>query len=280
MSLPDFGATDDQRRMARLYALIHRGNPGDIDFYREICAGAPRVLELGCGEGRILAPLLDAHPEAEIWGLDLDPGALAEAAQRPQLQRAAATGRGGLVAGDMRSFTLPGLFDVIIIPYNGLYTLGDLDGVRGCLRSAAKHLAPGGRLIFDGYAVDDDAAEAELWVDPPDPAEAQGDPWCEGGYSYLITVLDLEQRVDVYEQEQAVGLPRRIDALYRFVIRSATGGDPEIIEQRVDHHFITPGMVPRLMMDAGLTLDHVWGDFDRRPLTEDDERLVVQASRA
>lgn len=269
-------ATAAQRQAARLYALIHRGNPGDVEFYVDACAGARRVLELGCGEGRVLEALL-AGTEAALVGLDLDAGALAEALERPSVAEASASGRLTLQQGDMRQLDLEGAFDRIIIPYNGLYTLQSLEGVRRCLSAAAAHLSPGGLLIFDGYAVDDDAADAELFVDPPDPADAEEDPWCAGGYEYLITVLDQTQRVDVYEREEAVGAPRRLNAHYRFVIYRDLDGEPEIVEQAIGHHFITPGMVPPLLEAAGLKLDGLWGDFDRRPFTEEDERLLVQA---
>ena len=33
--------------LARLYAMLHRGTPGDRAFYREVCRGATTVLELG-----------------------------------------------------------------------------------------------------------------------------------------------------------------------------------------------------------------------------------------
>ncbi|MFN3199141.1 MAG: class I SAM-dependent methyltransferase [Bradymonadia bacterium] len=277
-------ATEESRRMARLYALIHRGNPGDVECYVAACDGATRVLELGCGEGRVLEALVTHHPSLEISGLDLDPGALAEACTREPLAQAMEAGRVQLHQADMRDFELEGSFDRIIIPYNGLYTLGSLDGVRQCLATAARHLTPDGALIFDGYAVDDDAADAELWVDPPDPNEVAEDPWCEGGFSYLITVLDLQQRVDVYEREIAVGEPRRLNVRYRFVIRSGSPfepptGEPEVIEQVVGHHFITPGMVPALIRDAGLKLVSMWGEFDGRPFDDESERLVVTARK-
>jgi hypothetical protein len=42
---------------AQLYAAVHDGNPGDVAFYRERCADARAVLELGCGDARVLAEL-------------------------------------------------------------------------------------------------------------------------------------------------------------------------------------------------------------------------------
>ena len=40
---------------AHLYAAVHDGNAGDVEFYRQRCAGAESVLELGCGDARVLA---------------------------------------------------------------------------------------------------------------------------------------------------------------------------------------------------------------------------------
>ena len=63
------------RGPAELYARLHRGNPGDLDFYRRACAGASSVLELGCGHGRVLRAI--ATPETHLVGVDLDPELLA-----------------------------------------------------------------------------------------------------------------------------------------------------------------------------------------------------------
>ena len=44
---------------ARLYVAVHEGNPGDVAFYRRCCADAGSVLELGCGDARVLAELAE-----------------------------------------------------------------------------------------------------------------------------------------------------------------------------------------------------------------------------
>ena len=67
-------------------------------------AGAgPRVLDVGCGAGRDMA-WLEAH-RAQVTGIDLSPGMLAEAKSRV---------RGALLEMDMRSLDFPdGSFDVV-----------------------------------------------------------------------------------------------------------------------------------------------------------------------
>ena len=59
---------EDEQSLPRLYAPLHSGNEGDEDFCRAVCAGAHRVLELGCGSGRILAALSDQV--TELFGVD------------------------------------------------------------------------------------------------------------------------------------------------------------------------------------------------------------------
>jgi tRNA G46 methylase TrmB len=49
---------------AELYRLTHRGNPGDVGFYRKLCSGVQSVLELGCGYGRLLAALAQPQPSS------------------------------------------------------------------------------------------------------------------------------------------------------------------------------------------------------------------------
>ena len=56
-----------------LYALLHRGTPGDEAFYVEHCRGQ-RVLELGAGYGRLMPALADVA--SEYVGLERDPGML------------------------------------------------------------------------------------------------------------------------------------------------------------------------------------------------------------
>ncbi len=54
---------------ARLYELLHVGNPGDVEFYVQQSEGASSVLELGAGFGRILSQL--THLPRAV-GLDID----------------------------------------------------------------------------------------------------------------------------------------------------------------------------------------------------------------
>ncbi len=131
---------------ARLYDRLFPGGEQAVDFYRaEADRQGGRVLELGCGTGHKLIPIAsDGHP---CMGLELSPHMLAEARRK-------ADERGvkvDWVQGDMRGFDLGQRFDLVLIAANSLLHLHEAEDVVDCLRSVRRHLAPGGRLVFDVF---------------------------------------------------------------------------------------------------------------------------------
>src|SRR5215472_7901136 len=101
------------------------------------------VLELACGSGRLTIPI--AQSGVEIVGADSSLSML-EAA------RAKAAAAGVTVkffAADMRDFKLLPLYSRIILAGNSLQHLLTPHDLRRCLACARRHLAPGGRLVFD-----------------------------------------------------------------------------------------------------------------------------------
>jgi len=118
----------------------------DAAFYvaRALEARGP-VLEAGCGTGRILAAI--AHAGVDITGLDASPAML-------ELCRARLCAEGlsaETALGDMRRFNLPRKFALIMIPFRPFQHLLDPPDQIACLESVLRHLAPGGRFIFDVF---------------------------------------------------------------------------------------------------------------------------------
>ncbi len=233
---------------ADLYRLVHRGNAGDLAFYRRLCRGAGRVLELGCGAGRIAGPI--AADGADVVGIEPHPG-----------MRAACAGF-EVRDGDMRSFAIEGRrFDRVIVPYTGLYCLPDDDAVLDCFRCVARHLAPGGRFAFDGYL-----------VHPELPAGGDEPEW-------LTTVYDDDDdRIDIFESGEHFPESRRFAVTYDHELHGS--GPSRRTSYTLDHHYLVAGEVPAMLDSAGLALAHLFGDFDESPFIEETaERLVVVARR-
>src|SRR2546425_573503 len=85
----------------------------DHEFYlaRVRAAGGP-VLDLCCGTGRLLLPMLETG--ADVDGVDLHPGMLARARARAAAQGFHPT----LLAADMADFTMPRRYASVFIPFN------------------------------------------------------------------------------------------------------------------------------------------------------------------
>ncbi|MGE5281893.1 MAG: class I SAM-dependent methyltransferase [Chloroflexota bacterium] len=148
----------------------------DLELWGELAAerGGP-VLELGCGTGRVGVWL--ARRGHRVVGLDVDPRFAAELERRATGLPAAAR------VGDAVDFALDEAFGAVLAPMQLVQLLDGAGERAGCLRSAARHLQPGGLLalaVVEGLAADyagepasalPDAREVEGWVHSSLPLE-------------------------------------------------------------------------------------------------------------
>ncbi|HRI07753.1 MAG TPA: class I SAM-dependent methyltransferase [Nannocystaceae bacterium] len=242
-----------------LYALLHVGNAGDLDFYREACADAQTVLELGCGHGRVLRALASAGKR--IAGLEIDPGLLALGERLCQRLRPAEAASIELHRGDMRDFDLGARFDRIIIPYSGLYCLESADDRRRCLTAIRRHLAPGGAVLFDIYFAD------------PVHDDLVGAGPSEDGPTRMATLRWQGRTWEVFERSRWESAGQRVDIVYEH--RPQGGGAPVVTA--LTHHYLLQGELLPLFANAGLRLDTLHGDFHGGPIDEESELLVGRA---
>lgn len=113
----------------------------DVPFWRRLAQQVDgAVLELGCGTGRILAPL--ARAGVTVVGLDRS---------EPMLARARRRARGArLVRGDIRALPFaPRSFAMVLAPYGMLQALTRERDLAATLQSVAGMLPPGGLLGID-----------------------------------------------------------------------------------------------------------------------------------
>lgn len=117
----------------------------DIDYYRRLCLHrGGRTLELGCGTGRILLPLLQSG--VDIIGVDQSPGMLAQLlkdAQELNLQPE-------IMLGTLASFTTPPCHTVLA-PYSVVTYLTDMEQLLVFFRRALRALDASGLLVVDTF---------------------------------------------------------------------------------------------------------------------------------
>lgn len=120
----------------------------DVPFWRGLAQRVGgRVLELGCGTGRVLVPL--ARAGVPIVGVDRSAPMLARARRR--LRRLPRSARAALVRADIRHLPFRGgePFPLVMAPYGILQSLVRERDLTATLASVAGVMAPGGVFGID-----------------------------------------------------------------------------------------------------------------------------------
>ncbi len=222
------------------------------------------VLELGCGTGRILLRLAEAG--YRVCGLDLSPHMLARCREKLSHLPAEVQGRVRLVAGDMTAFDVGEQFALIVIPFRPFQHLLEVEDQLACLQNARRHLAPGGRLVFDLFQTD-----ARRMHDPcflqerPVPGE-----------------VTLEDGRIVRVHERTIAFHRAIqcnDVELTYYVTHADGRVERLANPfRIRYFFRYE--VEHLLARAGFCVAELFGDFTRAALRDDSPEMIFVAEAA
>ncbi|HET6283910.1 MAG TPA: class I SAM-dependent methyltransferase [Polyangia bacterium] len=249
---------------AALYDWEYRRRRDDVAFYRTLAGErSGPVLDLGCGTGRLLVPLLrDGHV---VIGIDRSWAMLARAAQRLGRTSAATRARALLLRADLRQFALRRRATFAVAAFHSvqhLITDGDL---RRFLRAARAALVPGGWLAFDLFA--------------PDQRFLQRDSkrrWDRTVFRHPALgtrfVYTMSPRFD----------PARRTLLMRMYYQPVDGrGRANGRERtvRLCHRLLSPPEVEALLKRAGFSLISRWSGFDGRPADDESEQQIFLARR-
>ena len=251
-------------QLARLYDAF--AFDADLPLYRELAlAQGGRVLEVACGSGRLLVPLVQAG--CAVTGIDISPHMLA--LTRDKLHAVPRrSGTAELIQADMRTFAVPGgagRFDLAIIAVKSFAYLTERADQLRCLERVAAHLRPGGLLAIDLLHPRPEWVGAPIgWLrdDLLQAAVADGTTvW----RTESVTSTDLARQVrtirSVYEVLDAAGRPlakRFVEWPYRFTYRF-----------EAEH----------LLERAGLQVEAVYGGYAREPLDSASTTMLFLARR-
>jgi ubiquinone/menaquinone biosynthesis C-methylase UbiE len=119
----------------------------DVPFWRQLARRAPgRLLELGCGTGRVSLPL--ARSRVDLVGIDRSAAMLARA--RARSRRARLGSRLRFVRGDIRALPFaPASFGAVIAPYGILQSLLNDRDLTAALDSIARVVTRRGIFAMD-----------------------------------------------------------------------------------------------------------------------------------
>lgn len=252
---------------AELYDWEYRRRRADVRFYQTLAdeRGGP-ILDVGCGTGRLLLPLLRAGHQ--VVGVDLAPAMLARAAARVARLSAAHRRRALLLRGDLRGLPCGPRFAFAVAAFHTVQHCESNADLLRFFRSAAASLQPGGWLAFDTFA--------------PDPRFLER----RGPSGHTRFRDPRTARPTIYSESHVVepGPDGPILAM-TFHYRPVDAADRPRGRARhlsLRHRLLQPVEIQTLLREAGLAPIASWGGFDGRPLIASDrqtEQHVYLAQR-
>ncbi len=250
---------DPYSELPELYDLEHADFADDIDFYLQFATviGDP-ILELGCGTGRILAPLAGAGHR--LTGVDRSAAMLERA--RKALSDATVQDRVILHEASMTEAEQApgGPFGLVIFSLSGLMHLPSPAEQRAALIAARRALDPRGMVVID---VLNPGAELLATFDGRVLHEGR---WERDDGSLVSrfsarTHIPAEQRIETelwYDIVDASGAVKRVRTQFpmRYLVRSE---------------------IELLLEITGFVEWQLYGSYELDPYDDDSERLIVTA---
>ena len=228
--------------IASIYDPWSRSVTEDVDFYVEhaLASGGP-VVELAVGTGRIAIPV--ARAGIDVIGVDSSPGMLAIA--RAAAEEAGVADRLDLRVGDLREPPVSERVPLVLCPFRTLLHMETEDEKLRALRAARALLEPGGSFVFDVFAPSREDIE-----------ETNG--------------LWLEREPGIFERADW-------DEASRTLSLSVRSDDGSAITFGL--HWLSTPEWSRLLDEAGLDIEAVYGWFDGRPQGGEEDMVFVTHRR-
>ncbi len=205
-----------------------------VAFLAELAGDGP-ALELAIGTGRVAIPL--AERGVSVTGVELSQPMVDQLHRKmPDLP---------VVVGDLATSKVPGEFSLVYLVWNGIGNLRTQAEQVACFRNAARHLAPGGRLVI------------ELWI----PGIRRFPP---GQDAVPFHIGERHVGFDTYDMATQQGTSHH----YR------RHPDGTITYGASNFRYIWPAECDLMAQLAGMTLERRLADWNGAPFTGDSESHV------
>ena len=268
LARPDRSNMSDLYRHPEEYDLEHLGDSEDVEFYVSLVRRLqPRkVLELGCGTGRITLPLAEqgAQLAFDVTGLDSQAEMLETAKKRQLEAPPEVRERLRLIQGDMRTWHSESAFDLIVIPCSSISHLLTLQDQLTVWNQCRRNLRPGGRFVVE-ITMPNMATFADSFNVPP----------------RALVEID----VDKSDESDGVRFIRRKTSRYlsheqcaqtRFLYEKYQNG--RAIDGYIDDfagHVFFPRELQLLFLHTGFEVEQTLGDYRGRPLKPNSPLIIM-----
>lgn len=238
--MKDFDPASFGRYFAAGYDDHERDDtPVTVDVLAGLAPPGGRVLELAVGTGRIALPL--AAKGFDVTGVDLAPEMLDVLRAKPGADAVTA------VLGDLTEVPVEGAFDLVYCVFNSLTNVADQDAQVRAFVNVASHLTPGGRFVVDGFL------------------PTRNYRWPE---DQRVAVEVVEPEYVQFELERHDPSRQRIEKTHLAITPDGPRFHPTV------HRYVWPSELDLMARVAGLTLEHRWTDWYRRPFGPDSGDYV------
>ena len=239
----------------------------DVPFWQRLAAPVEgRILELGCGTGRVTFPL--ARDGAHIVGIDRSAEMLARAVTRKRRTRRPMDVK--LVRGDIRHLPFPDrLFPLVMAPYGILQSLLRERDLAETLSAVARVLTPDG--VFGLELV----ADLPSWEEYKKRVSLRGKRVGGAHVSLIESVRqDRAKRLTIFEQEFIEKSPST---------RAARSGQARRTRRRtftLTFRTLSVAQMVTRLEQAGFTVSALLGDYQGGPWDPRADVWIIVARKA
>jgi len=248
---------DFRMDVAKYYDYDPRPKP-DIAFYRaQIPSAESTVLELGCGTGRVLIPLI-SHC-SYIHGIDSSDAMLQIC--RGKLQAARTPKARAIVQpGDITQLSLGRTFDLIIAPFHVFQVMITDEEVAGFFQTVRRHLSKTGTCFLN--------------VVKPLSREKMATQWVQKEALIWETPVE-DRRVTCHERRLRIDPDRQV-VYAELVYRRYHGKnlEDETVQKLVMRYYY-PEQFEDAVTDHGFDIAGRWGGYQDE-IYDEGQELVLQ----
>jgi len=254
------------------YDREHLGYDEDIAFYVSLVRKLRpnRVLELGCGTGRITIPLAEAGSrlDFDVVGLDSQPEMLSRAREYGLELPSDAQKQLDFIHGDMRTWTSDTSRDLIGMPCCSISHVLSLEDQIAVWKRAYRNLGVGGRFVVEVQMPNMGAFADSFRVPPRTPLEVDIDNYDETDGTRLI-----RKKTTRYLSHEQL-------AQIRFMYEKYRHG--RAVESFIDDfasHVFFSRELHLLFVHCGFEVETTCGDYRGRPLRSDSPMIIMTGLR-
>ena len=225
--------------------------PDDLPFYLRQAGlyGGP-ILALACGTGRVCLPLTKAG--FEVSGLDASGPMLSYAKAKADQNEVGLD----LYHGDCREFDLAKKFKTIVLPYNSINHLVEIESVAACLMAVGRHLDEDGRFIIDTFQ----PSLEFLGKDTSAPL-------------HVVTYLDPDEKVKVVMTETSAY--DHASQVNKVTWHYEIGGKEDALIHRMDMRIFFPQELDVLVRFCGFEIERKFGNYDESAFDSESPKQIM-----